>query len=1200
MKSPSRVVLRALLVILPLFFSADISSAAADPQELDWLEGFTLIELETSDVASLHRARGLIESYGGQVAILSPPSLLMGWVPFEVRDDITGHDLIKDVYYSEILPGEVEIEDMQTRHMVTWFNRVARGEYQEEFRRGQLAVPPMDPSDMVPDAWERGDLDEEAYLENLRNNGFNIQNLRDRGLLLERSTYDIAGNSDTMTGTVATTLLFVESDGSGVDPDTYTWTDQHVQNYIAGANTGMAWWSAQARNYGDCWVAFFIRYVPPTDSRCQQWREMVLHASGDVAAMVSDVMANFGYAGGNHWQRVNSYNTAQRATYGTDWAYTGFIAYNPSPAPDRLTDGASAFAYRGGPYTFLLYRSYGWAPEQVFAHESGHIFWACDEYENISSCTITSCATSCWNGVVNGNCEVCASEVPCMMLANSFALCPYTDGHVGWRFNPCAPAPLTPPSVSDAFPPSGIQGVSYDLTIAGSDFLYGAYADLGDGITITSSELVGSDTLLVSISIDNDALPGPRDVIVLNRDLQSGTITGGFEVLASTRHYVSLTGGSVFPYVTPGDAATTMADALAAAGEGDSLLVESTTFVTTSLIVTKGVTLSGAWTGGFTGRDVNGAKTTLDFSSGNILFTTGASEGMIEGFILENGTGTPDIVPTAGDFGGAVKIYNSTVKIAYCEIRQCQATGGGGFGGGGGVFGYGSTVTIENSSIHDNTATYGAGVYLYDCSAALSDNILADNTVAISTVSPVGAGIALEQCNVVTLTDNTIDGNTGGIEGGGLWIKNSAGVVVDGGVISYNAASFSGAGSHASKSEVDFTGVTFTRNTSSALGGGVALNDSSDAELSGCEFLWNTGLIGGGVYAASATVVVRHNLFLGNAGTNTGGALYVSAAVGGEVAGNTLDRCSGAAAGGMTLANSAIDVYNNIVSNSTGHGIACIGGAATLLYNDVWNSSGDDYNGCTPGGGSFSLDPAFVDTAAADYHLGVHSAAIDAGRPGASYDDPDGSRGDLGWFGSHAFVMDHPVYVKNLVAGIESGNISLRWDANPEGNIDSYAVYCDSTSGFKPSVQNFVQFVSAPETTVSFVAPGDTSYYKIGAVNVVGYAGGYSDEGLATPPTSAGEIVRYANHLYANVPNPFNPTTTIRYELAARVPVTLAVYDVRGRLIRRLVNATRGAGVYNAVWDGTNETGERVSSGVYFYKLTTPSFTQTRKMVILK
>ncbi|MCK5713297.1 MAG: hypothetical protein KAI25_11305, partial [Hyphomicrobiaceae bacterium] len=385
------------MVILPLFFSADVSSAAADPQELDWLEGFTLIELETSDVASLHRARGLIESYGGHVAILSPPSLLMGWVPFEVRDDITGHDLIKDVYYSEILPGEVKIEDMQTRHMVTWFNRVARGEYQEEFRRGQLAAPPMDPSDMVPDAWERGDLDEDAYLENLRNNGFNIQNLRDRGLLLEQSTYDIAGNSDTMTGTVATTLLFVESDGSGADPDTYTWTDQHVQDYIAGANTGMAWWSAQARNYGDCWVAFFIRYVPPTDSRCQQWREMVLHPSGDVALMVSDVMANFGYAGGNHWQRVNSYNTAQRATYGTDWAYTGFIAYNPSPAPDRLTDGASAFAYRGGPYTFLLYRSYGWAPEQVFAHESGHIFWACDEYENPSSCTITSCATNCWN-----------------------------------------------------------------------------------------------------------------------------------------------------------------------------------------------------------------------------------------------------------------------------------------------------------------------------------------------------------------------------------------------------------------------------------------------------------------------------------------------------------------------------------------------------------------------------------------------------------------------------------------------------------------------------------------------------------------------------------------------------------------------------------------------------------------------------------
>jgi hypothetical protein len=810
MNSPSRVVLRALLVILPLFFFADFSSAADDPQELDWLQGFTLIELETSDVASLHRARGLIESYGGQVAIMSPPSLLMGWVPFEVRDDIAGHDLIKDIYYSEVLPGDVKVEDTQTRHMVNWFNRVARGEYQEEFRRGQLAVPPMDPSEFVSDALPRGDLDEAAYLENLRNNGFNIQNLRDRGLLLERSTYDVTATSDYMSGTVATTLLFVESDGSGADPDTYTWTDQHVQDYIAGASTGMAWWSATARTYGDCWVAFFIRYVPPTDPRCQQWREIILHPQADVASLVNNVMANFGYFSGNHIQRVIAFNTAQRATYGTDWAYTGFIGYNPPPAPDRLTDGKSAWAYLGGPYTFLLYRSFGWAPEQVFAHESGHIFYACDEYDG--GCGSSSCTSSCRNGVVNGNCEVCASSVPCIMLANSFTMCSYTDGHVGWRRNPCAPAPLTPPSVSDVYPASGMQGVSYDLTIAGSDFLYGAFADLGAGITITSSELVGTDTLLVSISIDNDASPGPRDVIVNNRDLQSGTITGGFELLASTRHYVSTTGASVFPYVTPGDAATTMAVALAAAGEGDSLLVESTTFVTTSLIVDKGVTLSGAWTGGFTGRDVIGAKTTLNFVSGNILINIGAGEGVIEGFILENGTGMPDIAPRAGDYGGAVKIYNSSAKFAYCEIRQCQAIGASGFGGGGGVFGYGSTVTIENSTIHDNTATYGGAVYLYDCSASLSDNTLADNTVATgAAVIPVGAGIALEECNVVTLADNAIDGNTGGNEGGGLWIKNSDGVVVNGGVISYNAVSFSGGGSHASESEVEAASFCGTR-----------------------------------------------------------------------------------------------------------------------------------------------------------------------------------------------------------------------------------------------------------------------------------------------------------------------------------------------------------------------------------------------------
>jgi hypothetical protein len=87
--------------------------------------------------------------------------------------------------------------------------------------------------------------------------------------------------------------------------------------------------------------------------------------------------------------------------------------------------------------------------------------------------------------------------------------------------------------------------------------------------------------------------------------------------------------------------------------------------------------------------------------------------------------------------------------------------------------------------------------------------------------------------------------------------------------------------------------------------------------------------------------------------------------------------------------------------------------------------------------------------------------------------------------------------------------------------------------------------------------------------------------------------------LRQNHPNPFNPTTTIEYSIARRGHVSLKVYNVAGQLVRTLVDEVQSPEQVKPVaWDGTNNAGRRVSSGVYFYRLTTKGFTQTRKMVI--
>ena len=93
--------------------------------------------------------------------------------------------------------------------------------------------------------------------------------------------------------------------------------------------------------------------------------------------------------------------------------------------------------------------------------------------------------------------------------------------------------------------------------------------------------------------------------------------------------------------------------------------------------------------------------------------------------------------------------------------------------------------------------------------------------------------------------------------------------------------------------------------------------------------------------------------------------------------------------------------------------------------------------------------------------------------------------------------------------------------------------------------------------------------------------------------------------LLANYPNPFNPETWIPYQLAESAEVTLTIYDTNGQLVQRLEVGHQAAGMYQSrsravYWDGRNQLGESVASGLYFYTLTTGDFTATRRMLILK
>ena len=109
----------------------------------------------------------------------------------------------------------------------------------------------------------------------------------------------------------------------------------------------------------------------------------------------------------------------------------------------------------------------------------------------------------------------------------------------------------------------------------------------------------------------------------------------------------------------------------------------------------------------------------------------------------------------------------------------------------------------------------------------------------------------------------------------------------------------------------------------------------------------------------------------------------------------------------------------------------------------------------------------------------------------------------------------------------------------------------------------------------------------------------------AAPSLEVSSVIPENTALLSNFPNPFNPETWIPYQLAKPSEVTITIYDVHGRVVRTLILGNQPAGIYQnrskaAHWDGRNHFGEKVATGVYFYRLTAGDFSATRKMLIRK
>jgi PKD repeat protein len=255
-------------------------------------------------------------------------------------------------------------------------------------------------------------------------------------------------NSEYLRGVVCASVFFIESNGS-IDANTYSWSASDITNVELQMIDAWSIWSHTASLHGAT-VTAVMDFREPAGGIPVQGYEPITRSSSQDGLWIDAIMTNAGMTASGAFAKCRQYNAQQRVALTADQAFCAFIAYNPSGAPTQFTDGKIGYAYLGGPYTQLLFKANGWSTSdvgRVYAHETGHIFHAFDEY---SASGIGNCTRN-FNGRQNANYQgsTCNGTAACVMINNSFSgsgstrswnLCSHTPYHLGWS------GMLTPPT----------------------------------------------------------------------------------------------------------------------------------------------------------------------------------------------------------------------------------------------------------------------------------------------------------------------------------------------------------------------------------------------------------------------------------------------------------------------------------------------------------------------------------------------------------------------------------------------------------------------------------------------------------------------------------------------------------------------------------------------------------------------------------
>ena len=692
----------------------------------------------------------------------------------------------------------------------------------------------------------------------------------------------------------------------------------------------------------------------------------------------------------------------------------------------------------------------------------------------------------------------------------------------------------------------------------------------------------------------------------------------------------------------PADQATIQAG-IHAAASGDTVLVAEGSYKENISFKGKGITLASFFiidqdTSHISKTIIDGSGATNPDSASTVLFVSGEDTTCVLcGFTITGGQGTllsDGNVKWIG--GGGIFCYKSGARIVHNIVRHNNLVNPNAHGVGGGIIveqGGANVFAIiednvikENSIISNRLRAEGGGIGVY-ASCLIRRNVITNNTVSGLTFTG-GAGLEAGQNASMRIFDNTITNN----------ISKAQQDKAAHGAVSIFAGKVEFVGNTISDNSVESQTMVvapgiflsrmqpgtvihdnvFARNTSnrqSFTSKALIMTQSNDMLVQGNTITDNVNT--GGIHMEKSSVLIRGNTITDNQAyyaTGISGVVSKTVIENNIVARNTGDTGSG---GGWLMSMESALVQNNLFyendAGSRAAGGLAIGklagqsmqmdkfefparfasseiqklqksnsttipdlGAVVLLNNTIVNNRANTY-----GGGLLIGDWQVF---AANNIIWGNTTGLE----GAQISDPD----------SNLTIQN------SIVQGGWSG-IDVH-DVDPLFAGESFALSRYSPcigAGISALTINGVE-LSCPETDcMNSERPNPAgSNPDIGAIE--------SELAMPEPETGVHSMLTETPRdcaLQQNYPNPFNPTTTIEYRLPHQGHVMLAIYNLAGQHIRTLVDEQQSAGAHSRMWNGMDEHGNTVSSGVYLYRIYVQNkaagrkaWQSERKMVVLR